>query len=192
MDQLSTATTWRRKRKMPGWICIVNGHLSRTWKRTVNLPHDSLRPLTATIDSVLGLDLVSKRSSVIFRCRATRISATIASTRLRPSSMLKIVPVSLFVRYIAKSTPLATVGTENTFAPVTYKRLKCRRTTRTCVERRTGFFQPPIRVIVGQLRRMFVAQRSNERLFAWRAADLECARLRSPTFQTALLSLHHR
>src|SRR5271166_2186031 len=41
----------------------------------------------ATRDSVLGLGLESKRSSVVFKWRATRIPATIASTRLRPSSM---------------------------------------------------------------------------------------------------------
>src|SRR5271157_3374418 len=41
----------------------------------------------ATRDSVLGLGFESKRSSVVFKWRATRIPATIASTRLRPSSM---------------------------------------------------------------------------------------------------------
>src|SRR5438128_1022839 len=39
------------------------------------------------MDSVLGLGLESNRSSAVFRCRATRIPATIASTRLRPSSI---------------------------------------------------------------------------------------------------------
>ena len=39
--------------------------------------------------------LLSKRSSIVFRCRATRIPATIASTRLRPSSMLSMVACSL-------------------------------------------------------------------------------------------------
>ena len=41
----------------------------------------------ATIDSVLGLGLESNRSSAVFRCRATSIPATMASTRLRPSSI---------------------------------------------------------------------------------------------------------
>jgi hypothetical protein len=41
----------------------------------------------ATSDSVLRLERLSNRSSVVFGCRATRIPATIASTRLRPSSM---------------------------------------------------------------------------------------------------------
>jgi hypothetical protein len=44
----------------------------------------------ATSDSVLGLERLSNKSSVVFRCRATRIPATIASTRLRPSSITKI------------------------------------------------------------------------------------------------------
>ena len=37
--------------------------------------------------SVRGLGRLSPRSSGVFRCRATRISATMASTRLRPSSI---------------------------------------------------------------------------------------------------------
>jgi hypothetical protein len=41
----------------------------------------------ATSDSVLGLERLSNRSSVVFKCRATRIPATISSTRLRPSSI---------------------------------------------------------------------------------------------------------
>jgi hypothetical protein len=49
----------------------------------INLSHDPLRPLNR------GLGRLSNRSSVVFRCRATRIPATIASTRLRPSSMLQ-------------------------------------------------------------------------------------------------------
>ena len=49
-------------------------------------------------DSVLGLGFESIRSSMVFRCRATRIPATIASTRLRPSSTSAILTLSSFVR----------------------------------------------------------------------------------------------
>jgi hypothetical protein len=45
--------------------------------------------------SVLGLGRLSPRSSGVLRCRATRIPATMASTRLRPSSILN----SPFVRF---------------------------------------------------------------------------------------------
>ena len=45
--------------------------------------------------SVRGLGRLSPRSSGVFRCRATRIPATMASTRLRPSS----IRISPFVRY---------------------------------------------------------------------------------------------
>src|ERR1017187_7979246 len=53
----------------------------------------------ATKDSVLGLGLESKRSSVVFRWRATRIPATIASTRLRPSSMREAYPIRALMAY---------------------------------------------------------------------------------------------
>jgi hypothetical protein len=45
--------------------------------------------------SVRGLGRLSPRSSGVLRCRATRIPATMASTRLRPSSILD----SPFVRF---------------------------------------------------------------------------------------------
>ena len=50
-------------------------------------------------DSVLGLGRDSCRSSGFFRWRATRIPATMAKTRFRPSSMWIILADSLFVRY---------------------------------------------------------------------------------------------
>jgi hypothetical protein len=52
----------------------------------------------ATKYSVLGLGFESRRSSAVFKCRVTRIPATMASTRLRPSSIRDIVLCSPFVR----------------------------------------------------------------------------------------------
>ncbi len=43
--------------------------------------------------SVRGLGRLSPRSAGVFKCRATRIPATMASTRFRPSSILRCSPV---------------------------------------------------------------------------------------------------
>src|SRR5216683_1410553 len=53
-------------------------------------------------DSVLGLGRDSCRSSGFLRCLATRMPATMAKTRLRPSSMWIRLAYSLFVCYCPK------------------------------------------------------------------------------------------
>src|ERR1035438_5411077 len=54
-------------------------------------------------DSVLGLGRDSCRSSGFFRCRATKIPATMAKTRFRPSSIWIMLAYSLFIRYLPKT-----------------------------------------------------------------------------------------
>ena len=54
----------------------------------------------ATKDSVRGPGLLLKRSSVVFRCRATKMPATIASNPLAALFHRCMVAVSLFVRLV--------------------------------------------------------------------------------------------
>ncbi len=78
---------------------------SKRYTHTVSLQRGDMRPAhlqalsifrmirsahwtaDATIASVRGLERLSNRSSVVLRCRATRMPAIIPNTRLRPSSI---------------------------------------------------------------------------------------------------------
>jgi hypothetical protein len=67
----------------------VQGRAERFWGPTLYFPHDSLCPLNRSGDHRISPRtalVLPNKSSAVFRCRATRISATIASTRSRPSS----------------------------------------------------------------------------------------------------------
>src|SRR5271166_515478 len=77
----------------------------------------------ATRDSVLGLGFESKRSSVVFKWRATSIPATIASTRLRPSSTGDRVSYSLFLRH----SELGLQGQDTRTRYLVHSRPGCRR-----------------------------------------------------------------
>jgi hypothetical protein len=71
----------------------------------------------ATKDSIRGLLLQSNRSSVVFRCRATRIPATIASTACVPlpsqhRNMFRLVFASKIVLVSCAWQPKKTAGRE--------------------------------------------------------------------------------
>ena len=89
--------------------------------QAVDPTHDPLRPLDRTRNQRFcpGAWAGFVQSSGFFRWRATRMPATIAKTRLRPSSMEAIIAYSLFVRLRCLRGHSEGLGKGRRCAPIT-------------------------------------------------------------------------